>query len=332
MEANMNLRPFITLFTAVILSVTWGSAAVAQGRGIGRIKEIHVFGDSLSDNGNLFTASGFLAPPSPPYFDGRFSNGPVWVEYLDDMLPGAELNDFAFGGAFSDTRNVNAPSLPGVLPQVAVFLGTNPKLKRRDLCIVWSGANNYIFEPVISVPSMIVDDVSTAIQQLAWAGCQSFLIPNLPNIGESPFGIAFGLQELLALKVAAHNGELAEEVDILRQELGIAIILLDVNTLFGRTLAGQLGFVNGTVPCLVTIAEVPTPTGACPVDDTGQIEMVAPGTLFMDGVHPTTAAHRLIAAFAFGALGASQGSQIVVAGVDEPVPGGQGSRLVLTAY
>jgi phospholipase/lecithinase/hemolysin len=194
MEANMTLRPFTALFTAVILSVTWGSAAVAegqgQGQGIGHFKTIHVFGDSLSDNGNLFNATGGLAPPSPPYFNGRFSNGPVWVEYLDDMLPRAQLHDFAFGGAFSDTRNENDPSLPGVLAQVAVFLDTFPPPKRRDLCIVWSGANNYIFEPFFSDPPVIVDDVSDAIQQLADAGCESFLIPNLPNIGETPFGMS----------------------------------------------------------------------------------------------------------------------------------------------
>lgn len=301
----MTLRPFIALFTAVILSVTWGSAAVAQGRGIGHIKAIYVFGDSLSDNGNLFSESGDLAPPSPPYFDGRFSNGPVWVEYLDDMLPRAALNDFAFGGSFSDTGNVNGP-FPGVLEQVALFLGTGLPLMPRDLCIVWSGANNWIFEPLTSVPSTIVGDVSTAIQELAEAGCQSFLIPNLPNIGETPFGIATGLQAFLTAKIEEHNNELAEEVDMLREDLGIKIILLDVNSILSRTLAGQLGFVNSTVPCIVGI----TPTGACPVDDTGQIEMVAPRALFMDVLHPTTAAHKLIAVFAFGALAASQRKQI----------------------
>ena len=304
----MTLRPFIALFTAIILSVTWGSAAVAQGRGIGHIKAIYVFGDSLSDNGNLFTASAGVAPPSPPYFDGRFSNGPVWAEYLDDMLPRAALNDFAFGGAFSDTGNVNGP-FPGVLDQVALFLGTSPSLIHRDLCIVWSGANNYIFEPVASVPSTIVDDVSDAIQQLAEAGCQSFLIPNLPNIGETPFYIGTGLQVLLTEKIEEHNDELADKVDLLREDLDIDIILLDVNTIFARALAGQLGFVNSILPCLISLA----PTGACPVDDTGQIEMVAPGALFMDSVHPTTAAHKLIAIFAFGALGASQGNQIAAA-------------------
>ena len=304
----MTLRPFIALFTAVILSVTWASTAVAQGRGIGHIKAIYVFGDSLSDNGNLFSVSGGAVPLSPPYFDGRFSNGPVWVEYLDDMLPRAELNDFAFGGSFSDTGNAIIGALPGVLEQVEDFVDNGPQLMPRDLCIVWSGANNYIFEPGTSVPSMIVDDVSDAIQELAEAGCQSFLIPNLPNIGETPFGKSVpGLEALLTAKIEAHNDELADEVDILREDLDI--ILLDVNTIFARALAGQLGFVNSTVPCLVGL----DPTPACPVDDTGQIEMVAPKTLFMDGVHPTTAGHRLIAVFAFGALAASQGKQIAAA-------------------
>ncbi len=304
----MTLRPFIALFTAVILSVTWGSAAVAQGqgRGIGHIKNIYVFGDSLSDNGNLFTVSG--GPPSPPYFDGRFSNGPVWVEYLDDMLPRAELNNFAFGGSFSNTGNIFGP-LPGVLEQVADFVDNGPQLMPRDLCIVWSGANNYIFEPETTDPPDIVNDVSIAIDALAGAGCQSFLIPNLPNIGETPFGIAAGLQAFLTMTIEEHNDELADEVDFLREDLDIEIILLDVNTIFARALAGQLGFVNSTVPCLVGL----DPTPACPVDDTGQIEMVAPKTLFMDGVHPTTAGHRLIAVFAFGALAASQGKQIAAA-------------------
>jgi outer membrane lipase/esterase len=294
---------------AVLFTAGWGTAAVAQGRGIGHIKDIYVFGDSLSDNGNIYAASGGALPPSPPYYQGRFSNGPVWVEYLGDMLPRAELNNFAFGGAFSDDRNVNHPSLPGVLTEVALFLATQPSPKRRDLCIVWSGANNYIFEPVISDPTTIVGDASIAIQMLAEGGCQIFLIPNLPNIGETPFAIAFGLQGLLTAKIELHNDELADEVDLLREELDIEIILLDVNTLFGRAQAGQLGFVNSTVPCLVDL----TPTGVCPFDDTNQIEMVAPGTLFMDSVHPTTAAHRMIAAFTFGALGVSQAKQIVAA-------------------
>ncbi len=71
---------------------------------------IYVFGDSLSDPGNIFNVTTFLqqspelltldipiTPLSPPYFEGRFSNGPVWVEQLAEDLgitltPSTELS------------------------------------------------------------------------------------------------------------------------------------------------------------------------------------------------------------------------------------------------
>ena len=71
---------------------------------------IYVFGDSLVDTGNLFNVTTFIRestalsgldlpvlPPSPPYFEGRFSNGPIWIDNLVDELnidltPSSELS------------------------------------------------------------------------------------------------------------------------------------------------------------------------------------------------------------------------------------------------
>src|SRR6188472_2981783 len=62
-----------------------------------------VFGDSLSDNGNLYEFMKHQLPQDPPYFAGRFSNGPVWVEHLVASYfpndPSSHLFDYAFGGA-----------------------------------------------------------------------------------------------------------------------------------------------------------------------------------------------------------------------------------------
>ena len=83
----MTLRSFIALFTAVILSVTWGSAVSAEGLGRAPFHDMIVFGDSLSDSaGNLFALSNDVEPPSPPYDNGRFSDGPLWVETLAGFL------------------------------------------------------------------------------------------------------------------------------------------------------------------------------------------------------------------------------------------------------
>ena len=42
---------------------------------------LYAFGDSLSDVGNVFAASRGTEP-ARPYFQGRFSNGPIWLNYL----------------------------------------------------------------------------------------------------------------------------------------------------------------------------------------------------------------------------------------------------------
>src|SRR5579872_801559 len=55
------------------------------------------FGDSYTDTGRL--------PSSPPnYWDGRFSNGPLWIEYLSQTLGFAydPANNFAVSGTESN--------------------------------------------------------------------------------------------------------------------------------------------------------------------------------------------------------------------------------------
>ena len=66
---------------AAVAALTIGGAAAAQRP----FDELVVFGDSGSDNGNDHILSGGLVVPSP-YFGGRFSNGPLWVERLAERL------------------------------------------------------------------------------------------------------------------------------------------------------------------------------------------------------------------------------------------------------
>jgi phospholipase/lecithinase/hemolysin len=62
--------------------------------------EIVIFGDSLSDNGNLVFIENQPEPDPELYYQGRFYNGPVWVEYLaDPQHLNAPLTDRAIGGA-----------------------------------------------------------------------------------------------------------------------------------------------------------------------------------------------------------------------------------------
>jgi phospholipase/lecithinase/hemolysin len=88
--------------------------------GISSLSQLFSFGDSLSDNGNSKSVSqnalGFTFPPAP-YYDGRYSNGPVAVEYLwqtfnpgnttfkNSLSPGQQGTNYAIGGSSSGLQN-----------------------------------------------------------------------------------------------------------------------------------------------------------------------------------------------------------------------------------
>ncbi|WP_416666620.1 SGNH/GDSL hydrolase family protein [Egbenema bharatensis] len=90
-----------------------------------RDAKVIAFGDSTTDIGNSFLLTAGLLPPSPPYAEGRFSNGPVAVEFLADSL-GLNLDlttNFAVGGATTGRTNVNPfPQLGGLLDQIDRFV------------------------------------------------------------------------------------------------------------------------------------------------------------------------------------------------------------------
>jgi phospholipase/lecithinase/hemolysin len=87
---------------------------------ISSLSNLFSFGDSLSDSGNSKSVSqsakGFTFPPAP-YDDGRFSNGPVAVEYLwqifnpgstafkNSLSPGNKDTNYAIGGSSSGLQN-----------------------------------------------------------------------------------------------------------------------------------------------------------------------------------------------------------------------------------
>lgn len=55
------------------------------------------FGDELSDNGNGSYAHGITGDPANVYGFGTWTDGPVAVSYLADLLD-VPLTDYAFGG------------------------------------------------------------------------------------------------------------------------------------------------------------------------------------------------------------------------------------------
>jgi len=164
-------------------------AAQAANLSLQDIDRLYVFGDSLSDTGNVFAATGGAFPQSPPYFNGRFSNGPLWVEYLaDDLgLPRNPSTNFAYGGATTGSNNAINSALPGLQQEINGFTTANPSADPNGLYIVWAGANDYPGAGDIN-PTIPVTNLSNAVQSLAGVGARNILVVNLPvpDLGQLP--------------------------------------------------------------------------------------------------------------------------------------------------
>lgn len=284
------MRNSIFALTA-ILSCLVPFSAVAQS-----IQGITTFGDSLSDNGNTFRSTARFIPPSPPYFNGRFTNGPVWVEDLAAQLNVTTTStNFAFGGATSGTANTVLPFLPGVTTQINTFLQASPTVDPNRAYVVWAGANDYLGGGGTN-PAVPVTNISTALQRLTAAGARTLIVPNLPDLGTIPAGSSDPLQSAALSQISAgHNQGLNAALRSLAQSNpDVNIIPIDIAALFAtaRTDPARFGFTNVTQPCLNLAAGT-----ICP--NPNQF-------LFWDQLHPTAAGHTIIAQYAFDVLTAPQ--------------------------
>jgi phospholipase/lecithinase/hemolysin len=267
-------------------------------------QEIYTFGDSFSDTGNVFNATNGIIP-STPYFNGRFSNGPVWVEYLASNL-GLTFNpetNFAFGGATTGFQNIGLPILPGLQQQINNFITVNQSANPNALYIVWAGTNDYINYFFNAVPNstQTASNLSVAIKSLAAVGAKDIMVVNLPNLGNFPVtGGDQNISNLFSSFTSAHNSSLITNLNFLRRQLNpdINIISLDVDSLFRRIIAHpkEFGFTNVTDSCVGNLSVIPINLPTQPVD------CIPDQFLFWDQIHPTTATHGLIEELAFSAL------------------------------
>lgn len=246
--------------------------------------EIVIFGDSLSDNGNLVFIEDQPEPDQELYYQGRFSNGPVWVEYLADAQHlNVPLTDRALGGAQSDGF---VP--PGVIQQVITYVTTNDAPSPNTLFAIWIGGNDYLngdedFQTVVS-------NINDAMDRLAQFGTLNLLVLNLPDLGaipatlgspEAPEATAFsndfnaGLADMLDRFKAEHPEIQVFEFDVFSFAMSV------------RDDPAAYGFVNATEP---------SPNFEVPNNFDGA------GYVFWDERHPTTSMHGLIADQVFALL------------------------------
>lgn len=276
-------------------ATTLATAASAQS-----YSRLVVFGDSLSDNGNLFIASGRTQPPSPPYFQGRFSTGPVFTELLGfnaANFTGSVTGsiNYAYGGARTDSSAFP----PGMRNQLAAYLGRGGVFGRGDLVSVLGGANN-IFQglpaagasanPTGSITPVAVSaatDINFLVNSIAGAGAGTILVTNLPKLSLTPQFRNTAAAPLADFAVGQFNGALLTQLNATAAARpGTNIIVMDLFKV-GDSIAanpGAFGITNVTDACLNQT------TGALCADSSGYF--------YFDGVHPTALGHRLLAQLA----------------------------------
>ena len=251
------------------------------------LTEVYIFGDSLSDTGMVFRATGGIYPPNPTYFHGRYSNGPVWIEYLSERLhlSTKQINNFAYGGA--TTGSIGNSYVPSLLQQVQSFTQRHQKANSDALYVFWAGANDYL--QGVSSATVPVKNIMSAINLLTDIGSQKFLVANLPDLGQLPAMKAATNSMSLNALTQAHNQSLRRSLKVLiQQDSHLKIATLDANSLYRDAIANPaaFGFTNVSSSCL---------SGSTICGNPDQF-------LFWDGIHPTTVAHRIIGETAFSTI------------------------------
>ena len=274
--------------------------------------DIFVFGDSLSDTGNNRSKVPFGSFAPIANFvgygsNGRFSNGPVWHEYLADAL-GLPLatnsesggNNYAFAGAEVNNDPGILGTTSGILVQETLYNNDLAgSANANDLYITWAGGNDMrglagVADPIAAINAQL-DSFVGVMSRLVGNGVGTLLVPNLPDLGLIPEFAGSANRAAATAVSEAWNIGLEQRLISLSTTTSASIFYLDVFGIFGSVLDGTAvasGITNTTDQCRSVSDNFITET-ACNNADT---------FLFWDEIHPTTAAHKFLGLEAFALL------------------------------
>jgi phospholipase/lecithinase/hemolysin len=297
-----------------------GLPAVSNAQGA--FEDVFIFGDSLSDGGNIYALTGetskapYALVPTLPYAIGghHYSNGKTWVERLAQDLgdsnggkpslknPGKHGN-YAHGGARARLGSGN--SSPSSAEQVDAYLMDYGYVADPNaLYVLQFGGNDLrdALEAGAKDPAAVGPILNAAvmefigsIQMLYGYGARHFLVANAPNLAQTP-AIKMAGAEVAAIAgflTGEFNDGLAGGLYLLDMGIpNINIYQLDVAQFTNDVVAnpGDFGLTDTDSPCLNFFV---ASDSKC---DNPEERM------FWDGFHPTAAAHNALAAEALGVV------------------------------
>lgn len=276
-------------------------AALFAGPASAAFSNAFFFGDSLSDTGNVYTVFGAGYVPAP-YYNGRFSDGPVWVEHLAAGIGHADAakasalggNNYAFGGALT-----GGGSIPSVLAQIGSFSSNVAVADANALYVVVAGGNDMRAARsgnpanIGAAAVAATDNLKTALSTLAAKGAKNILVANLPDLGVTPEAVMLGLTATSTQATNAFNSLMGGVVSY-GQGLGLNMSFFDFAGLASTVRADALnnggalyGITNATTPCGTFQF---SPGTSCAVSQ------------FSDALHPSAVSHAMMGAAAIAAV------------------------------
>lgn len=155
------------------------------------INTLIIFGDGNSDTGNVYNLTNQQWPLVPPYYQGRFCNGPIWIDYLNI----SKIFNYAFADAMIDNYNfiggTTGPDqiiVPGIREQIVMYLSMQNLVTSdlsKQLHIIWSSGNEYFVNSSISA-DIVVYRLLSAVSELITLGITQILLVNLPPLQSYP--------------------------------------------------------------------------------------------------------------------------------------------------
>jgi phospholipase/lecithinase/hemolysin len=276
--------------------------------------QLVVFGDSLSDPGNLFALTGEVSHvpyqliPSAPYdFGGmHFTNGQTWIEELAKDLhlsagpafrAHSHFTNYAVGGA-----RARAVGFLDLTTQVSTYLRQrNTQGKDKKMVVLFIGGNDVrdaieslAMDPTGQLSVGILTEAITSFNNnliaLISSGENEFLIANAPDLALVPAIRYLGPQA----QAAAHffsqqfNQALEASVNAMVTAFPITVHKMDVFSFLQQVAADPQSF-DLTVVDTTCITPGVIIHAVCRKPD---------NYLFWDGVHPTHRGHEILAKYA----------------------------------
>ena len=293
-----SFTPTVKTLSKAILAITLSSVGVAHA---GDYSSVTFFGDSLTDGG-------YFKPFLDKEESGQFTTNPdnTWATPFAESLGLTSTaqtlggdgsgNNYAIGGARAglDVER-DGLTVDSAKTQLDSYLENN-SVDSKGLYSVWIGANDLLavvddLPNKDSIISEAVEHQVGIINKLHNNGANYILVPNIPDVGLTPYlsALGQGLQDFGTKMSEQYNDTLYSGI----KQTGANVIPLDTFGLLQKVAKNPsaYGFSNMNEKACGSVSSL-----ECGRDDIK--EGAENSYFFADSIHPTGRAHKMIADYA----------------------------------